>query len=75
MNFQINMETLVYMAMESTDIFDDVKEKGMPEILRGLKEEWINLLTSNNCMVAFSDVVTEFNDLDGYDIVDFGEQE
>lgn len=75
MNFQINMETLVYMAMESTDIFDDVKETPMSEIIRNLKQEWINLLTSNDCMVAFSEVTSSFNDLDGYDIVDFSEEE
>lgn len=73
MNFQVNMETLVYMAKENTDIFKG-EDRPIEEIIHALKQEWIDLLTDNGCVVAFSEACTEFNDLDGYDIVDFEEE-
>ena len=73
MNFQINMETLVYMAKENTEIFKG-EDRPIDEIILALKQEWIDLLTANGCVVAFSEACTEFNDLDGYDIVDFEEE-
>lgn len=73
MNFQVNMETLVYMAKENTDIFKG-EDRPIEEIIHALKQEWIDLLTANGCVVAFSEACTEFNDLDGYDIVDFEEE-
>lgn len=73
MNFQVNMETLVYMAKENTEIFKG-EDRPIEEIIHALKQEWIDLLTANGCVVAFSEACTEFNDLDGYDIVDFEEE-
>lgn len=73
MNFQVNMETLVYMAKENTDIFKG-EDRPIEEIIHALKQEWIDLLTDNGCVVAFSEACTEFNNLDGYDIVDFEEE-
>lgn len=73
MNFQVNMETLVYMAKENTEIFKG-EDRPIEEIIHALKQEWIDLLTDNGCVVAFSEACTEFNDLDGYDIVDFEEE-
>lgn len=73
MNFQVNMETLVYMAKENTDIFKG-EDRPIEEIIHALKQEWIDLLTANGCVVAFSEACTEFNNLDGYDIVDFEEE-
>jgi len=74
MNFPINMETLVHMAKEQTDIFKE-EDRPMDEILMGLKQEWIEMLTSNGCMVAFSEACTEFEMLDGWEEVVFGEEE
>lgn len=73
MNFQVNMETLVYMAKENTEIFKG-EDRPIEEIIHALKQEWIDLLTANGCVVAFSEACTEFNNLDGYDIVDFEEE-
>tara|TARA_Y100000004_G_scaffold173400_1_gene211226 strand:+ start:1326 stop:2015 length:690 start_codon:yes stop_codon:yes gene_type:complete len=73
MNFPVNMETLVYMAKENTDIFKG-EDRPIEEIIHALKQEWIDLLTSNGCVVAFSEACTEFENLDGYDIVDFEEE-
>jgi hypothetical protein len=73
MNFPVNMETLVHMAKENTEIFKE-EDRPINEIIVALKQEWINLLTANGCVVAFSEACTEFNDLDGYDIVDFEEE-
>lgn len=73
MNFQVNMETLVYMAKENTEIFKG-EDRPIEEIIHALKQEWIDLLTDNGCVVAFSEACTEFNNLDGYDIVDFEEE-
>lgn len=75
MNFPLTMEQLVLVAQDDTEIFDDVSDMPMSQIINNLKQEWINLLTQNNCMVAFSDVCTGFSELDGYDIVDFREEE
>ena len=74
MNFPVNMETLVHMAKENTDIFKE-EDRPINEIIFALKQEWIDLVTSNGCVVAFSDACTEFNELDGYDEVVFGEEE
>ncbi len=73
MNFPVNMETLVHMAKENTEIFKE-EDRPIDEIIVSLKQEWINLLTENGCVVAFSEACTEFNELDGYDIVDFEEE-
>ena len=73
MNFPVNMETLVYMAKENTEIFKG-EDRPIEEIIHALKQEWIDLLTSNGCVVAFSEACTEFENLDGYDIVDFEEE-
>lgn len=75
MNFPLTMEQLVLVAKDDTKIFDDVSDMPMSQILNNLKQEWINFLTQNNCMVAFSDVCTTFSELDGYEIVDFREEE
>lgn len=75
MNFPVTMEQLIVMAKDNTDIFDDDINKPTSEIINTLKQEWIELLTDNGCMVAFSEACTEFNQLDGYEIVDFREEE
>jgi len=69
MNFPVTMEELVVMAKNNTEIFDDVKDKPTSELIHNLKQEWINLLTENNCMIAFSESCDSFNELEGYEAI------
>ena len=67
MSAEIPLSKVVNLAMEETDIFKGHEDKSMYEIIKQIKEEWINLVTSNDCQVAFSPACSVFNDLDGYE--------
>lgn len=75
MRFDISMEQMIRFARSETDIFKE--DEGIEDevLFNNLKQEWIDLLTEARCIIAFSEVTTSFNDLDGYSIVDFSEEE
>ncbi len=75
MNMDITMEQLIKFARSETDIFDGDEDVEDEVLINNIKQEWIDMLTENDCVVAFSEVTTSFNDLNGYSIVDFSERD
>lgn len=75
MRFDISMEQMIRFARSETDIFKEDEGVEDEVLFNNLKQEWIDLLTEARCIIAFSEVTTSFNDLDGYSIVDFSEEE
>ena len=75
MRMEITMEQMIKFARIETDIFDDDKDVEDEVLINNIKQEWIDLLTEQDCMIAFSEATTSFNDLDGYSIVDFSERD
>lgn len=75
MRFDISMEQMIKFARSETDIFKEDEGVEDEVLFNNLKQEWIDLLTEARCIIAFSEVTTSFNDLDGYSIVDFSEEE
>lgn len=74
MRMDITMEQMIRFARSETDIFDDDEDVEDEVLINNIKQEWIDLLTQSDCIVAFSEVTTSFNDLDGYSIVDLSER-
>jgi hypothetical protein len=75
MRMDITMEQMIRFARSETDIFDEDEGVEDQVLINNIKQEWIDLLTQSDCVVAFSEVTTSFNDLDGYSIVDLSERD
>lgn len=75
MRMDITMEQMIRFARSETDIFDEDEGVEDEVLINNIKQEWIDLLTQSDCVVAFSEVTTSFNDLDGYSIVDLSESD
>lgn len=75
MRMDITMEQMIRFARSETDIFDEDEGVEDEVLINNIKQEWIDLLTQSDCIVAFSEVTTSFNDLDGYSIVDLSERD
>jgi hypothetical protein len=75
MRMDITMEQMIRFARSETDIFDEDEDVEDEVLINNIKQEWIDLLTQSDCIVAFSEVTTSFNDLDGYSIVDLSESD
>ena len=75
MRMDITMEQMIRFARSETDIFDEDEGVEDEVLINNIKQEWIDLLTQSDCIVAFSEVTTSFNDLDGYSIVDLSESD
>ena len=75
MRMDITMEQMIRFARSETDIFDEDEGVEDEVLINNIKQEWIDLLTQSDCVVAFSEVTTSFNDLDGYSIVDLSERD
>lgn len=75
MSTDLPLSTVINIARKETEIFDGAEDKSMYELIKQVKEEWIDLLTSNNCQVAFGPSCSVFNDLDGYEEVHLDREE